>query len=136
VDFVLDASTTIAWALNESDRAAVRARDRLRNNQALVPALWWFELRNALVVNERRGRITEHQTGRFLRNAERLPIIVDNAPDESGVLGLARRHRLSIYDAAYLELALRMALPVATLDAMLAAAARAEGVAVVGDGTE
>jgi predicted nucleic acid-binding protein len=136
VDFVLDAATTIAWALSESDPDAVRARERLKDNQALVPALWWFELRNALIINERRGRITEHQTGRFLRNVERLPIIVDHAPDESGVLGLARRHRLSVYDAAYLELALRTALPVATLDAMLAAAARAEGVSVVGDGTE
>jgi hypothetical protein len=51
-------------------------------------------LRNALVVNERRGRITEQQTARFLRNVERLAITIDNTPDESGVLSMARRHRL------------------------------------------
>ena len=121
-DFVLDASTTIAWALNESNRFAVRARERMAENRALVPALWWFELRNALIVNERRGRVTEQQSARFLRNVERLPIVVDTVPDESGVLGLARRHRLTVYDAVYLELALRTALPLATLDATLAAA--------------
>jgi predicted nucleic acid-binding protein len=71
VDLVLDASTTIAWALNESDRLAARTWERMKGDQALVPTLWWFELRNALVVNERRERITEQQTARFLRNVER-----------------------------------------------------------------
>ena len=105
MDLVLDASTTIAWALNESDRLAARTWERMKGDQALVPTLWWFELRNALVVNERRGRITEQQTARFLRNVERLAITIDGTPDESGVLILARRHRLTVYDAAYLELA-------------------------------
>jgi predicted nucleic acid-binding protein len=105
----------------------------MKGDQALVPTLWWFELRNALVVNERRGRITEQQTARFLRNVERLAITIDGTPDESGVLTLARRHRLTVYDAAYLELAVRNALPLATLDAMLATAARSEGVPLFGD---
>ena len=95
MDLVLDASTTIAWALNESDRLAARTWERMKGDQALVPTLWWFELRNALVVNERRGRITEQQTARFLRNVERLAITIDGTPDESGVLTLARRHRLT-----------------------------------------
>ncbi len=60
----------------------------MKSDQALVPTLWWFELRNALVVNERRGRITEQQTARFLRNVERLAITIDGTPDESGVLTL------------------------------------------------
>jgi predicted nucleic acid-binding protein len=95
--------------------------------------LWWFELRNALIVNERRGQIKELQTTRFLREISRLPIRLDRTPDETGVLTLARRHRLTVYDAAYLELALREALPLATLDAQLALAARSETVALIGD---
>src|SRR5215469_6619575 len=110
-DFVLAASTTIAWALNERDRFAVRARERMVESHALVPALWWFELRNALIVNERRGRITEQQSARFLRSVERLPIVVDSVPDGSDVLGLARRRRLTLSDAVYLELALRTTPP-------------------------
>jgi len=108
----------------------------MKDDPALVPTLWWFELRNALVVNERRGRITEQQTARFLRDVSRLAITVDHTPDESGVLTLARRHRLTVYDAAYLELALRAALPLATLDAMLVAAARSEGVRRIDDDAE
>ncbi len=131
--FVLDASTAVAWALDEPDRWAAPAWARIRRDHALVPTLWWFELRNALLVNERRGRITEQQTARFLRDVSRLAIIVDNAPDESSVLNLARRHRLTVYDAAYLELAVRAALPLATLDAALAAAARAERVPLIDD---
>jgi predicted nucleic acid-binding protein len=135
VTFVLDASTTVAWALDESNRWAAQALTRMRGDPALVPTLWWFELRNALLVNERRGRITERQTARFLRDVERLAITIDNTPDESSVLTLARRHRLTVYDAAYLELALREALPLATLDKALADAAGAEGVSLIGQVT-
>jgi hypothetical protein len=78
----------------------------------------------------------DSETARFLRNVERLAIIIDNTPDESGVLTLARRHRLAVYDAAYLELTARSALPLATLDAMLATAARSEGVHLLGDDAE
>jgi predicted nucleic acid-binding protein len=77
----------------------------MKDDHALVPTLWWFELRNTLVANERRGRITGQQTARFLRNVERLAITIDNTPDGSGVLTFARRHRVTVYDAAYLELA-------------------------------
>lgn len=133
--FVLDASTAMSWALGETDRRAAGVWMRINDDYALVPSLWWFELRNALVVNERRGRIAEQQTIRFLRDIARLPIRVDDSPEESGVLSLARRHRLTVYDAAYLELALRAALPLATLNTMLAAAARAEGVPLIGDNT-
>jgi predicted nucleic acid-binding protein len=124
--------------LTEVRRNAFAAQtwERMKDDHALVPTLWRFELRNALVANERRGRITEQQTARFLRNVERLAITIDNAPDENGVLTLARRHRLTVYDAAYLELALRSGLPLATLDAMLATAARSEGVPLLGDDAE
>ncbi len=130
--FVLDASAAIAWALREDDLRADLAWELARTEDAFVPMLWWFEVRNALVLSERRGRIAEPQTARFLREISRLAIMVDRTPDESGVLTLARRHRLTVYDAAYLELALREAAPLATLDAQLAAAARSEAVTVIG----
>ena len=98
----------------------------------MVPSLWWFEIRNILVVNERRKRIAEPDTNDFLRNLLRLRIRVDRAPEEAGVLRLARTHRLSVYDASYLELALREALQIATLDTELAAAALAEGADLIG----
>jgi predicted nucleic acid-binding protein len=96
-----------------------------------VPGLWWFEVRNILVVNERRRRITEAGTASFLQNLSQLRVRVDQSPDEGAVLRLARTHRLSVYDAAYLELAQREGLALATLDADLRKAAANEGVALV-----
>jgi predicted nucleic acid-binding protein len=82
-------------------------------------------------VNERRKRIARSGVSAFLRNLARLSIVIDRSPDEAPLLELARQHRLSVYDAAYLELAKRERLPLATLDGELAEAARAEGVALV-----
>jgi predicted nucleic acid-binding protein len=65
--------------------------------------LWWYELRNVLVLGERRGRLTELETARFPRDISRLKITIDSSPDEIRVLTLARRHRLTVYDAAYLD---------------------------------
>ena len=87
------------------------------------------------MVNERRGRLIERETSRFLRRLGQLAITVDRSPDEAAVMALALRHRLTVYDAAYLELALREALPLATLDAALSAAAQAEGVTLIGKET-
>ncbi len=98
----------------------------------MVPSLWWFEVRNILVVNERRKRITESGTNSFLRELDRLRIRVDREPEENAVLRLARTHLLSVNDASYLELAIREAIPVATLDGKLAAAAIAEGTELIG----
>ena len=96
-----------------------------------MPCLWWFEVRNILVVSERRQRVTENQTATFLRALSRLRLRTDSLPDDDAVLRLARRRKLSVYDAAYLELAQREGLPLATLDTRLRMAAVAEGVAVV-----
>jgi predicted nucleic acid-binding protein len=120
VAFVIGASVAIAWALREDDALANLARERASIEDAAVPMLWWFEVCNALIVNERRGPITELQTARLLHEISRLAITTDGPPpDESSVLTLARRHRLTVYEAAYLELTLRQALPLATLDAQL-----------------
>ncbi len=132
--FVLDASLTACWAFRDEDHPhADLALERVRTGEAVVPCLWFFEVRNILVVNERRTRITELETAGFLRDLSRLRVKTDHAPDDGQILRLARTHRLSIYDAAYLELAGREHLPLATLDAALAAAARAEGVRILGD---
>jgi predicted nucleic acid-binding protein len=132
MSFIIDASVVIAWAFKEQHATAERALARIQAEDAIVPALWWYELRNVLVLGERQGRLTERATARFLRDISRLAITIDSSPDEAQVLTLARRHRLTVYDAAYLELAGREALPLATLDEELAAAARAEQVALIG----
>jgi predicted nucleic acid-binding protein len=130
--FVLDASITACWAFDDEDHPDARlAFHRMRAEEGVVPALWWFEVRNILIVNERRRRITESNTASFLLNLSLLRIRVDQSPDENAVLGLARAHRLSVYDAAYLELARREGLPLATLDGDLRKAAIDEAVALV-----
>lgn len=129
---VIDASIVAAWAFVEEHVNAELTLARVVTEEALVPALWWYELRNVLVIGERRGRLTEQETTRFLRHISGLRISSDRMPDELAVMALARRHRLTVYDAAYLELALRADLPLATLDAALADAARAEGTPLIG----
>jgi predicted nucleic acid-binding protein len=131
--FVLDASITIAWAFDdEYQPGAAAVLERTQDDAALAPALWWFEVRNALIANERRGRQTEQRTASFLRELARLPVSIDRSPDEGAVLGLARRHRLTVYDSGYLELAQRTGTPLATLDGALIAAATAERVPLIG----
>jgi predicted nucleic acid-binding protein len=133
--FVLDASVTACWAFQDEDHPdAGLAFDRMRAGEAVVPSLWWFEVRNILVVNERRRRIAESDTAAFLLNLSRLRIRVDRIPREDALLRLARTRRLSLYEAAYLELAQREGLPLATLDADLRRAAAAEGVALLARG--
>jgi predicted nucleic acid-binding protein len=127
--FVLDASITIAWAFEDEDYPSARmALERIRTDEARVPSLWWYEVRNALIVNERRRRLTEADTIAFLRSLSRLPVSVDRFPDEAQTLAICRRHSLTVYDAVYLELAQKENIPLATLDARLAEAARAENV--------
>ena len=135
--FVLDASVTACWAFDDkSHRDASLAFDRMRAEEGVVPCLWWFEVRNILIVNERRQRITESDTATFLVNLSLLRLRVDLVPDENAVLRLARTHRLSVYDASYLELAQREGLPLATLDADLRRAATDAGVALVSRAAE
>jgi predicted nucleic acid-binding protein len=123
---VLDTSVAAAWALSETNHPLI-----FRNDSAIVPALFWFEMRNTLIVNERRNRITEAGTAAFLESISKAAILVDHAPSEANVLALARKHRLTVYDAAYLELAARKNIPLATLDGRLEAAARAEKIALL-----
>jgi predicted nucleic acid-binding protein len=129
---VLDSSIVGCWCFpDENSPVADAAFDRLGADRAIVPVLWWFEVRNVLVINEWRGRIDPPSSAAFLANLEKLPIHYDRQADSESVLALARAHRLTVYDAAYLELAHRTLSPLATLDRKLADGARAAGVPLV-----
>jgi len=129
---VLDASVVMTWAFpNENDAGALAIMRRLRTETARVPVVWWFEVRNVLLVNEHRQRIGADDAAAFLRSLLGLRIEIAPIPDSGRIMALARQHRLTVHDCAYLELALRDGLPLATLDAQLTAAARGEGVAVI-----
>jgi predicted nucleic acid-binding protein len=125
--FVLDASVAVAWCFDdESTPAAWALLDRLYTVPGHVPALWALEIGNILLGAERRRRITQARTVEFLGILGELDIRVD--PDVAGrafrdVLPLARERRLTTYDATYLELAMRLGVPLATKDAALARAA-------------
>jgi predicted nucleic acid-binding protein len=112
---------------------ADQAFDRLAEDEALVPGLWWAEIRNIMIVAERRGRIAVADTTQFLSDLARLPIAIEHNAVEAAVLDLARGHGLTVYDAMYLELASRHALPLATLDHRLIAACHASNVPLVGE---
>lgn len=130
---VTDASITVSWLLiDEADPRAEAAFERYEGETIVVPALWWFEARNALVMSERRGRIDQRQLDRALEMLARLPSVIDREPNSQDTVALARRHRLSIYDAAYLELAKRAGLPLASLDQSLLRACGAENVPLIG----
>lgn len=132
---VADVSIVLSRVLRETTPGIATILARLGREEWIVPALWWFELRNVLVVSERRRKLSEQETANFLLElSSGMTVTIEPVPDEIAVMTLARHHRLTVYDAAYLELALRERLPLATLDASLAEAARREGVAVVGDG--
>lgn len=107
------------------------AFERLAHERAVVPALWWVEIRNVLIMGERRRRIDAAATAQFLSDLERMPIEAQGGPVSEVVLALARRHKLTAYDAIYLELAGRLCVPLATLDARLAGAAEADDIPLV-----
>src|SRR5262245_58506524 len=118
--FVLDGSVALAWCFSdEADPFADAIAKRFPDIEAVVPALWHLEVANALLMGERRGRSNEKDTVAWTTFLAALPITVDEQTDGRAfgdTLSLARAHNLSVYDAAYLELALRRGLPIATLD--------------------
>jgi predicted nucleic acid-binding protein len=118
----------MAWCFeDEANSSADAVLSAMPDAQVWVPAIWPLEVANVLVVAERRARLSKTDTARFVSLLGELPITTDEeAPRQAfgEILSVARRQKLSTYDAAYLELALRRNLPLATLDARLKAAAR------------
>jgi predicted nucleic acid-binding protein len=126
---VVDASVVIAWLFDDEEEArADKALEHLAGEGALVPHLWHLETRNTLLVAERRGRLSAAGVNERLDALKGLPIRTDEEPDFQSAFALARAHRLSFYDAVYLELAKRESAELATLDEALGKAAVAEGV--------
>lgn len=130
--FVVDASVTLSWCFDDEASAESDALlHRLGDAGGVVPVIWEYEITNVLALAERRGRLTEADATRRLALLRSLPIHVTRDIDPTALLGTARRHSLSAYDAAYLFVAEREGLPLATRDRALAAAAESAGVATL-----
>jgi predicted nucleic acid-binding protein len=133
--FVLDASTALSWCFeDEATPEGDALLERLQSEFARVPNHWSLEIANSLVIAERRRRLDAPRIERYLTVLSSLDIRADAGTTERAfgeVLHLARDARLTSYDAAYLDLALREGLPLATRDSTLAAAARRTGVEVI-----
>ena len=131
---VLDASITMTWCYpDENSDYAYRVLDALDQAHALVPSLWAIEIANAVVVGERRKRLTAADTAQFFELLRGLAIETDMLTASRALgdtLQLARAHGLSAYDASYLELAMRERVVLATLDERLKNAAHAVGVTI------
>lgn len=139
MNFVLDASVALLWLAPETNPAgsihAENALEALKTSEAVVPSLFALEVGNVVAGLETRQLVTEADSQRYIALLGRLRIDVDQATAAQALgetLNLARRYKLSVYDAAYLELALRTGLPLSTLDAGLANAATSAGVMLFG----
>ena len=136
MSLVLDSSITLAWIYSDETTNPVRqAFEMLSQSGAWVPGLWRLEVANVLEMGVRRKRHDAKFRDATLADLAQLPIQVDTETDKNAwgaTLRLAERHQLTLYDAAYLELALRRSLPLAALDEDLRRAARAEKLRLLG----
>ena len=134
--FVVDCSIAMAWLFNDEATPKTEALlTRLATETALVPAWWFIEITNVLAMAERKGHITPTQSDAFIADLGKLGIERDDeAPHRAFtyLLELCRRHRLTSYDAIYLDLAVRRNLPLATLDEDLRKSAKRLGVRLLG----
>ena len=126
---VIDASAVANWLM--PDESTVDLKALAASHQDLsAPFSLWSEVRNALIVGERRGRLPVGATDRMLARLDQLNLTLDITPSSPNVLAIARKHNLTVYDALYLDLALRKSAALASLDAALLRAAQAEGVSL------
>ncbi len=134
--FVLDASVALAWCFaDEASPATDALLDRLADEEAVAPALWPLEVANALVMAERRARLSVAGLSRSVKLLQQLAVEIDEEGHRRAfqdLLNLARSERLTPYDAAYLELALRLGVPLASKDARLRNAAARLGLPLLG----
>ncbi len=118
--FVVDASLVAHWLLpDEAAKPGIPTIDDIKGEALFVPAIFWYELRNIFIVCERRSRLLPEASSLALAYVQALDISIDFQHDDALILSLARTYVLTIYDAAYLELALRKRLPLLTLDTKL-----------------
>ncbi len=131
--FVVDASIAGAWLLPDEDNSlAERAMIRMVKEDAVAPGLLRHEIRSILLSAEKRERVSADFVHSALARFRELPLQLAGPGDDTEVVRLSRKYRLSAYDAAYLALALLEQIPLATLDRRLADAACAEGVDILG----
>jgi predicted nucleic acid-binding protein len=134
-NFVIDNSVVMAWCFeDEVNRYAEVILDQLEISTAFVPSIWALEVGNVLLVAERKKRLSQADSARFIALLRDLPIIIEQEPSEvmfGEILALARDYHLSTYDASYLDLAMRKGLPIATLDKGLIAAAKGSHVPIM-----
>jgi predicted nucleic acid-binding protein len=134
--FVVDASVALAWCfLDEATPATKMLLEAAAAEQFAVPAWWYLEITNALYFAERKGRIQPAKIAEFIELVESFSIDVDTEGPLrafSHLLPLCRKHQLTSYDAAYLDVALRLDLPLATLDEPLRQAAKSHGIKLLG----
>jgi predicted nucleic acid-binding protein len=129
---VVDSSIAASWGLpDENCLAAAQALDAAATEEVIVPGVFWHELRNVFLVNERRRRLTSEETEIGLKLVEAMSPRIDETTSHQDILHAARRHGLTAYDAVYLALALRIGATLATLDIDLAKAATSEKVPVI-----
>ena len=136
MSLILDASVTLSWYFEDERTSSGEAlMDRVAADGAVVPLLWRYEVANAFFKAIRRRRIAIAYRDASLQELRHFPIVVDRGGEElswASTLSLADRFQLSIYDASYLELALRRGLPLATSDRALRAAAQALAIEALG----
>jgi len=134
-DFVIDNSVVMTWCFKDkTNQYADAILDSLEVSSGFVPSIWPLEVCNVLLVAERKKRIGEADSARFIALLTELPIIIEQEPPErmiKEIFALAREHKLSSYDASYLDLAMRKGLPIATLDKNLIAAAKRSKVPIL-----
>lgn len=134
--FVLDSSFTLAWVLEEEgeEEHVNRVFDLLNQHSANVPSLWFYEVSNVLAISERRGRLVQKDLARMIAILRALPLVVDQDCESRSlreILALARTNSLTVYDATYLDLAMKTGLPLATLDTKMIRVAESLGITIL-----
>lgn len=126
--FVVDNSVVMSWCFEDEGNAYTEAvLESLADGEAFVPGIWPLEVGNMLLVAERKKRLSESSVVRFLELLSGLPFTVEQETPErafKNIVSLARQRGISTYDASYLDLAMRLGLPVSTLDESMRKAAR------------
>ena len=134
-NFVVDNSVVMTWCFSdETNKYSDAILDSMNTSTAFVPLIWPLEVGNVLLVAERRKRLSEADSTRFIALIAELPIVIEQEQPErmmKDILALARKHKISTYDASYLDLAMRKGLPIASLDKDLRKAARRSRVAIL-----
>lgn len=134
-NFVVDNSVVMTWCFSdETNKYSDAILDSLETSTAFVPSIWPLEVGNVLLVTERRKRLSEADSTRFIALLSELPIVIEQEQPErmiKHILALAREHKISTYDASHIDLAMRKGLPIASLDKGLRKAVRRSRVSIL-----